>query len=63
MNDVNLIIFLDKTKVLMKNYLPYLVIAILSILFYRQCTLPSPAPQIIIKEKIIKIPEIKKQFD
>jgi hypothetical protein len=47
----------------MKNYIPYIAIAILSILFYRQCTLPAPDPQIIIKEKIITVPEQINHFD
>jgi len=47
----------------MKNYIPYIAICILSILFYRQCTLPGPEPKILIKEVIVKVPEIINTFD
>lgn len=47
----------------MKNYIPYIAIAVLSVLFYRQCTLPKPEPKIIIKEKIVTIPEVINHFD
>jgi hypothetical protein len=45
------------------KYFPYLAIAIISLLFYRQCNIPLSPPEITIKEKIIKIPEIKNHFD
>ena len=47
----------------LQKYFPYLAIAIISVLFYRQCTIPLPNPEIIIKERIIKVPEIKHSFD
>lgn len=45
------------------KYFPYLAIAIISVLFYRQCGIPAPEPKIIIKERTITIPEIKNHFD
>ena len=47
----------------MKNYIPYIAIAILSVLFYRQCTLPGPEPEIITKEITVTIPEYINTFD
>lgn len=47
----------------MKNYMPYVIISIMSVLFYRQCNLPKPPPEIIVKEKIVKIPEYINNFD
>ncbi len=45
------------------NYIPYIGLMILSVLLYRQCTLDPIKPEIIIKEKIIKVPEIVNHFD
>ena len=47
----------------LQKIFPYLAIAIISVLFYRQCSIPLPNPEIIIKERIIKVPEIKHSFD
>lgn len=47
----------------LQKIFPYLAIAIISVLFYRQCSIPLPEPEIIIKERIIKVPEIKHSFD
>ena len=49
--------------IILRNLMPYLGLMILSVLLYRQCTLDPIKPEIIIKEKIIKIPEYIHFFD
>ena len=47
----------------MRNLIPYIGLMLLSVLLYRQCTLPPIIPETIIKERIIKVPEIVNHFD
>lgn len=47
----------------MRNLIPYIGLMLLSVLLYRQCTLPPVVPETIIKERIIKVPEIVNHFD
>ena len=47
----------------MKQLIPYIGLMLLSVLLYRQCTLPPVVPETIIKERIIKVPEIVNNFD
>lgn len=47
----------------LQKYFPYLAIAIISVLFYRQCSLPPLKPEIKIVEKVISVPEYVNHFD